>query len=261
MAGFAHFFLGLSIGFILMWASDRRFTSRHLIVFSVNNYLGPDIGTLFWFFFGRSGGTSNLFGTIIIQIFHTPYGWSVVSLLYALLWVQFTRLDLEKAPEKALNMKWVKDSSAKLKYSQCYELCVAGGILHFFLDILTTSGAAEYEWYISTGTWGGKAYFTWFAIIYFVIWVVTYFSLFILFSRAISMNDHNKLKWVVIIVMISSSLYVIILFYVLIALKLPAVGEESDAGAIPFFAFYLILPIIIAVHSSKTSSSSKKQGV
>ncbi|TFF95103.1 MAG: hypothetical protein EU544_03455, partial [Promethearchaeota archaeon] len=193
MSGFAHFFLGLSLGFILMYASRGRFSSRHVIIFSINNYIGPDIGTVFWYFFGQQNGQSNLFGFWILQIFHTLYGWPLVALLYAWVWVYYSQIDMIKDESKTLKYKWVKNEEIKLTYRQCYELCVAGGILHLFLDALSTLGAKEYEWYLSTGTWGGKAYFTPWVFVYFVIWLGLYLSILFLFSKGIEVSEKRKI--------------------------------------------------------------------
>lgn len=249
MAGFAHFFFGLSLGLIFMSASKKRFSNRHLIVFSVNNYLGPDIGTIFWYFFGRSNGTTNLFGFWISQIFHTIYGWPLICVAYAWFWTWFSEWDLKRDTTKRLKVDWIKVPEYKLNYRKSYELCVAGGILHLFLDVLSTLGAKEYEWYINTGTWGGKAYITWFVLIYFIMWLCAYIIIYGILSQALEVKENHKIACSAFIVIVVSSIYAILLLYVQAFLGLPAVGEEADAGVIIFFGTYLFFPLILVLHS------------
>lgn len=248
MAGFFHFVFGFGIGLLLMVSTRGRFSNKHLFIFAFTNYIGPDFGTIFWFFLGQKDGVSNLFGTIILELFHTLHGWALMSLIYAIIAMKFSEYNLIKNNKNVLNIEWVKREDERLNFLQCYELCYAGGVFHLFIDILSHKGNRIYEWYISTGSWDGN-YITWFFIPYGIIWIVVFYFGYIILSAALDKPENIKVIYMAILLSIATFIFALLLFYAKFILGWPAIGEEADAGLIFLFAVYFFLPFVLLVHS------------
>ncbi|MHA1150557.1 MAG: hypothetical protein ACTSR8_20245 [Promethearchaeota archaeon] len=132
MPGFAHLLIGLGISIFLYKVTEGKFTTKHMLVFTVNNLFGPDIASFF-------PTIENYFwqGFEIPEIyyfFHGP-GWVLIALLLTLPW------------HWAINHK-----EQAMKIQQVYFLIVAGGLLHLFVDIIghpsyiNYNGQENYPW-------------------------------------------------------------------------------------------------------------------
>lgn len=248
MASFFHFVFGFGIGLLLMFSTRGRFSNKHLFIFAFTNYIGPDFGTIFWFFFGQTEGVSNLFGSIILEFFHTLYGWALISLIYAGIAMKFSTYNLMKNKKNLLNIEWIKREEESLSFLQCYEVCYAGGVFHLFIDILSHKGNKIYEWYIGTGAWEGN-YIIWLFIPYGIIWISVFYFGYIILSSAINKPENIKAMYMAILLSIATFIFAVLLFYAKYILGWPAIGEEADAGLIVFFSIYFFLPFVLLVHS------------
>lgn len=124
MPGFAHIIIGLGISIFLYKITEGKFTTKHALVFTVNNLFGPDLSSLFptidSFFW------SGLEIPIIYYFFH-GFGWFVVALALVIPW------------DAIVNWK-----ERAMKLPQVYFLIVAGGLLHLFVDIIGHPSYIEY---------------------------------------------------------------------------------------------------------------------
>jgi len=104
MPSAAHIFAGLVVGLLLYQVSQKKFTPYHIMLFSVQGIIGPDLGWLF--------PSDN-----VAHFFHSTFGFAVVALALAIPFLYLGRAI--KVP---------------LRYSDTYKLTVAGGLVHTCID-------------------------------------------------------------------------------------------------------------------------------
>ncbi len=104
----AHFFAGLVVGLLLYQVSQKRFTAYHVMIFTIESVVGPDLGWLF--------GELN---ESVAFFIHSAFGFAVCSFILA---IPFRYIG------HALKFP--------IRYSDAYKLTVAAGIIHICIDAL-----------------------------------------------------------------------------------------------------------------------------
>ncbi len=102
----AHIFAGLVVGLLLYQASQKKFTPYHVLLFTVQGIVGPDLGWLF----------SDL-GWSVATFIHSAFGFAVSAFILAIPFRYLGRV-----------LKY------PIRYSDVYKLTVAGGITHTCID-------------------------------------------------------------------------------------------------------------------------------
>ena len=263
MPGPAHLIYGFTLGLIFWKMSSGRFSHRHVFIYGVNTYFGPDIGAVIWF------ATRNLLNAeqeaIIIYLFHNPYTFPLVlAIPLAFAYRYFSRIDLERGNGK-FNLK-IK-SRPELSFIQCYLLISAGGFSHFFYDFIFDANgqSSTFRWVIDTGYMGMPQE----AWIDAGIIIVVVLMAFLLIGYMMINGTHNpapptqKLRQSTILVISVTALYVIYLSIRLaIWPEIPAIGEEADLGVVIFAAGFIFLPMglcVTSMHPLDSDSVSEKR--
>lgn len=148
MPGLAHVAIAFGLSAVLHAMTRGKFTSKHAIIFSFNNLLGPDL-------FGLISGDWYAF-------FH-GMGWLLAAIPLALLWSVFARYSLRWRPFRVAK----RDPATEpvITFPEVFCLVAAGGLFHLFVDII------GHPPYIATGDGGivpwGAVWFggdAWFSI-------------------------------------------------------------------------------------------------
>ena len=90
MSALTHFVFGFGLGLIIMYLTEFKFTPKRVIIFGINNYIGPDIGTGIWRLIQALGVPEPLAYNMTILTIHSAYGWPVFSILVALIYYQLS---------------------------------------------------------------------------------------------------------------------------------------------------------------------------
>lgn len=241
MPGPAHLVYGLGVGLILMYFSNYKFSSRFVIIFTINCWLGPDFGAIIW---ATTYHISTNWSELCLLLFHNPYTFPIVwAPLLAFIWSKLSRLDIRKISGKN---KVVKDPSLGLLLQQCYLLVVAGGFSHFFLDYLFDAAGhgRTFLWVINTGYWEEEAYYDFSVIIVILLVAALIIGYFWINNEANTNSNIVKLKKTIFLFLL------FILFYELflgIRLRMgeAALGEEADFGVIIFISGFIFLPLLL----------------
>nr|MDO8113375.1 hypothetical protein [Candidatus Sigynarchaeota archaeon] len=120
MPGAAHIFVGIVVGIFTWYTTRGKFTPYHVVVFTLNNILGPD---LFWLI-------PNL---EIADFFNTIFGYSMIAFAMSIPYFYIG-----------------KAVSEPIRYIDVYKLAVAGGISHVGIDGL---GHVLYGTHVSDNFW------------------------------------------------------------------------------------------------------------
>jgi len=123
MPGFAHIIFALGLSVFLNKFSDGKFTSKHALIFIVNNLFGPDLAGLFVPYDSAA------------YLFLHGYGWFLMALALVIPWdifVNRTSWDSQKKRPKFFD----PDKKRIMSIAQVYFLICAGGIFHLFIDII-----------------------------------------------------------------------------------------------------------------------------
>lgn len=143
MPSFAHLIIGLGISLFLYKVTEGKFTTKHGLVFTINNLFGPDLASLLPTGHGFSIGGIELPELAFYYFFH-GYGWFIVALPLTIIW------------DLMINVKpWKKDNERFMKTFQVYLLIAAGGLFHLFVDVI---GHPSYINYL------GEEFYPWGAV-------------------------------------------------------------------------------------------------
>ena len=254
MPGIAHLIYGFTLGLLLLWVSDRKFSIQRVMVFGVNSWFGPDIGALIWYI---TRGQSDVVSYWVLLLIHNPYHFPLTfGLPLAYLWHKGTRLSTER-DQNGLHI--VKDETKSLSVWQCFVLVTAGSYSHFLLDYIFDANGwqPEYRWVLSTGAWNGTAYFDAWLII--PVLLTTGFILLFLYVN----NPPNprlqkrQLFFSALVLFVFTAMYLLYL-WIRIQHGLPAIGEEADFGVVTFLSIFLFFPIFLCILSTKNGKILKQ---
>ncbi|MFX1275650.1 MAG: hypothetical protein ACFFBP_07915 [Promethearchaeota archaeon] len=123
--GVAHLVFGLFIVIPIMFIAKDRFNYKVGVIFVINNLYGPDS---FW-------------AWRFIPIYaHTILGYLIWAIPLALFYSYLSRYSLHRSK---YFLKLVDDGRREISWRHAYLLCVAGGILHFYIDTFYHLGTPE----------------------------------------------------------------------------------------------------------------------
>ncbi|CAN6448660.1 unnamed protein product [Victoria cruziana] len=242
-----HLVYSLGVGTGLMHLSGGWFTPHHCLVYALNSFLGPDLGS-FSEWLTSSLGAGEAFGSSLMDFLHHPFYYILIlGVPLAFFYSWLSKVALHRGFLGTI-------SGMPLKRRQCLFLVAAGSFSHFFLDHLFEENGRSptYLWILSTGWWQERAPNNPDAVM--VVGILTA-SLLIGFVHINSTSSGKSLenqtsRSVKLIV-------VIVLLYCLWCLSQlywrnppqPPVGEEADLGVFVFLGVYFFLPHVLCIAS------------
>ncbi|KAF8378309.1 hypothetical protein HHK36_029648 [Tetracentron sinense] len=242
-----HTMYALGSGLGLMRLSDGRFSPHHCIVYAINAFLGPDLGSFSEWLTSTLGVAQSL-GSVIMEAIHHPFYYILIlGLPFSVLYSWVSRVLLQKGILNSV-------SGVPLTRRQCLLLVSAGSLSHFFLDHLFEENghSSVYSWILSTGWWKSRASVNPDAVVVVGFLCTCLFGGFIYINRvkpvkSIGKQSSQSMKLILII----ASLYCL-----WCASQIywrnppqPAVGEEADLGVLVFLAIYFFLPHSLCISS------------
>ncbi|GMH31459.1 hypothetical protein Nepgr_033302 [Nepenthes gracilis] len=254
-----HMMYALGSGLGLMGLSRGRFSPHHCVVYAVNAFFGPDVGSFSEWLTSTLGFAQSV-GSSVADLLHHPFYYALIlgfplSLLYS--WVSC--LAIQKGLLDSV-------SGVPLTRRQCFLLVSAGSLSHFFLDHLFEENghSSTFTWVLSTGWWSSRAPINSDAVV--VVGLLCSFLIvgFIYINRvrpskSVRMQYNQSIKLILIIASMyclwcASQIY-------LVDPRRPAVGEEADLGVLVFLAVYFFTPhcLCIASMNSKDYLDSAEQ--
>lgn len=226
-------------GIALTHLTNGRFTPHHTLVYTINAFFGPDIGSFTdWLssFFPSSSFVSDITGAV-----HHPF-YYVLILGFPLCFFYSTvsRILLQRGILNSI-------SGVQLSKRQCILLISAGSLSHFFLDHLFEDNGhtSMYTWILSTGWWINRAPIDPDAVIVvgFLCTLLLLGFIYINRVRPVTITSNQSLQSIKLVLVIAS------LYCLWCARQIywvdprrPAVGEEADLGVIFFMSIYFFLP-------------------
>ncbi|KAL6174881.1 hypothetical protein ACLB2K_051526 [Fragaria x ananassa] len=247
-----HLMYAMGSGLALTTLTNGRFSPHHTLIYTINSFFGPDIGSFTEWLASLVGGFGFDFGSELADAIHHPFYYVIIlglplSILYSWLSTFFL-----------LNRLLDSFPPVPLSKLQCILLVSAGSFSHFFLDHLFEENghSGTYTWILSTGWWEGRAPINPDAVVVIGILCTALIGGFIYINRVKPPKSGNKqssiesLKLIIIIATLycfwcASQIY-------LIDPRRPAVGEEADLGVLVFLATYLFFPHFLCILSMHT---------
>ncbi|XP_020275028.1 uncharacterized protein LOC109849588 [Asparagus officinalis] len=250
-----HIIYTLTTGIGLLRLTHGRFSPHHCVVYPLNAFLGPDLGSFAqWiteFVLNLGGG----FGDLAMRIVHDPFLYVLVlglPLSFSYSWLS----------NWALRRRFLDSGSGvPLNRRQCLLLLAAGSLSHFFLDHLFEENghSSMYTWILSTGWWDGRAPINPDAVIVVGLLCTSLLGGFIYINRVKQGES--------VITKSNRSLMLILSIACLYCLwcasqiywqdpPQPAIGEEADLGVLYFLFVYFFLPHSLCILSLNSRDES-----
>lgn len=232
----SHLVYGLGLGTALSQASEGHFSYIHVLVYALNGWMGPDLGSFFeWCLQAHYPGM----GTFIMDLVHHPIGY-VGSM---------------GVPLAYLYRKWstkLSPGRKGLSFTQSIMLVFAGGISHFALDVpFEENGLTRQQsWILSTGWWDEKPAMDIETVavvgVLSVSMIVGFYHISRIAKDKYERSKIDNLKPYGLLLSLSAlyMLWCVFRTYVLVPRK-PAVGEEADLGVLFYIWTYLLLPLVL----------------
>lgn len=141
MAGILHAVFGLLVG-LVAWQlaggrdGKKRFSLGLVVIFAINNYIGPDLGTVI-------RGIGNALGSdTIVRLgnsVHSYFGWIVFTFFWAPVWhVIFVHLERARVRrELAAGTAGSFTDTVVHGFSDVFRAVLAGGFMHHFVDAVS----------------------------------------------------------------------------------------------------------------------------
>ncbi|KAI5683477.1 hypothetical protein M9H77_04705 [Catharanthus roseus] len=235
-----HMMYTLGSGQALMSISIGRFSPHHCLVYSINAFFGPDIGSFSEWLTSTLGLGGDL-GSAIESVIHHPfYYFLVLGFPLSIFYSWASRILLHKGILDSI-------SGVPLTRWQCFLLVAAGSLSHFFLDHLFEENghSSMYTWILSTGWWKTRAPVNPDAVVVISFLCICLIGGFAYINRVKSSNSlrdksHKSARLLLAIASLyclwcASQIY-------LVSPRRAAVGEEADLGVLVFLATYFFLP-------------------
>lgn len=263
MSGLTHYVVGFGLGLIFLYLTNYKFSPKHLIIFAINNHIGPDLRVILWGLLEVFGVPAEIANSLSVYLIHNVYSWPIFSLLLALVYYRLVHYTVRKKDE--FWPKLIKLDRPSMSYLNVYQLIVAGGLLHSHIDWLFHENTPEYLTIMSTGNWPT---FIWektpnhwsMGITGIIIFLFIYCSLWIF-----TISDWNRRKKFTIAVyyyIISCLIFVIwIGIWLFFTGKPYPVGEESDFGQIIFYGITFFTPLVLMATSFERPEFMKERSV
>ncbi|KAJ0643698.1 hypothetical protein HanOQP8_Chr16g0603431 [Helianthus annuus] len=124
-----HMMYALGTGQALMTLSSGRFSPHHCLIYALNAFFGPDIGS-FTEWLTSTLGLAAFFGSSVETYIHDPFLYIfILGFPLSLLYTRVSRFFVSKGYLDSV-------SGVPLTVKQCLLLISAGSLSHFFLDHL-----------------------------------------------------------------------------------------------------------------------------
>lgn len=243
----------------MMSISNGRFSPHHCLVYSINAFFGPDIGS-FSEWLTSTLGLGHDLGSLIESLIHDPFYYTLIlgaplSFFYS--WV--SGIFLRKQLLHSI-------SGVPLTRRQCFFLLSAGALSHFFLDHLFEENgqSSMYKWILSTGWWETQAPVTLHAVIvtsFLCIVLIVGFTYIHRTKSSKSLRSKSSLSAKLLLAIGALySMWCASQTY-LVTPRRPAVGEEADLGVLVLFGTYFFLPhwlCIMSMNSKEDLESAER---
>ncbi|KAM5572074.1 hypothetical protein ABKV19_012245 [Rosa sericea] len=244
-----HLMYAMGSGLALTTLTNGRFSPHHTLIYTVNAFFGPDIGSFTEWLASLVGGFGFDFGSELADAIHHPFYYVIIlGLPLCILYSWLSRIFL-------LNRVLDSFPPVPLTKLQCILLVSAGSLSHFFLDHLFEENghSGTYTWILSTGWWEGRAPINPDAVVVVGLLCIGLIGGFIYINRVKppkSVNKHSSNESFQLIIIIASlyCLWCTSQVY-LVNPRRPAVGEEADLGVLVFLATYLFFPHFLCILS------------
>ncbi|XP_050377717.1 uncharacterized protein LOC126794960 isoform X1 [Argentina anserina] len=144
-----HLMYAMSSGVALTTLTNGRFCPHHTLIYTINSFFIPDIGSFTEWLASLVGGFGFDFGSELADTIHHPlYDVIILGLPLCILYSWLSRLFL-------LHKLLDSFPPVPLTKLQCILLVSAGSFSHFFLDHLFEENghSGMYTWVLSTGWW------------------------------------------------------------------------------------------------------------
>ncbi|XP_024539039.1 uncharacterized protein LOC9653117 isoform X2 [Selaginella moellendorffii] len=237
----------------MMHLSRGAFTSHHCLVYTLNAFLGPDLGS-FCEWLAQTSSFGRALGSKAMDYVHDPvYYVLILGAPLCFMYSKLSRILLQAGFLPTL-------PGVHLKPKECLYLIAAGSLSHFFLDnLFEENGHTKMlVWILSTGWWQGAAPLDFMSVLIVGLLCSVLLASFIYINRSIKTNHSQPLRALASIAIVAAlyTLWCAIRVYVMVP-RLPAVGEEADLGVLVFLAIFFFAPhalCVASMHSIDTSS-------
>ncbi|XP_059641339.1 uncharacterized protein LOC132283413 [Cornus florida] len=242
-----HMLYALGTGQALTTMSNGRFSPQHCIIYALNAFMGPDLGSFSEWLTSTFELGDDLGSLIEELIHHHLYYILILGYPLSLFYCWFSRVLLQKGFLDSF-------SGLPLTRRQCFLLVSAGSLTHFFLDNLFEENgqSSMYTWILSTGWWDGPAPINPDAVVVVGILCACLIGGFVYINRvnsskSIRKKSNESMKLFLIIASLyclwcASQIY-------LVDPRRPAIGEEADLGVLVFLGIYFFLPHCLCMMS------------
>lgn len=250
--GPAHLLYGFSVGILLSKATKGDFSPLCVCIYSLNNFLGPDLGTWGGWF------EENFFElprivSFVLENLHSIMGFVLVfslPLAYA-----YSHVEPDAIFRKG---QW-----EKLTIYEAFNLVVAGGLSHFMLETLFEDGGHTrlYKRIISTGNFDDPSKddlpLSVICIVGSICLAVP--ILFVLSVRKSTRRSiENDLDKATVRLISLTSIFLCYFALQKYILHRAPEGEEADLGVILFLGVFLILPLALCVQTAQQISRRRR---
>lgn len=243
-----HTIYTLGIGIGLLRLTRGNFSPQHCLFYSINAFLGPDLGSFAEWLTTFVFNLGSKFGSFAIEFIHHPYYYVLIlGLPLSFFYAWLSKWLLRKGFLDTL-------SGVPLNRKQCLMLVAAGSLSHFFLDHLFEENghSSMYTWILSTGWWEGRAPLNPEAVLIVGVLCSSLLGGFIYINRVMAgegiiSKSSKSIRFVMLIAFLygvwcSSQIY-------WRDPPQPAVGEEADLGVLVFLFIYFFLPHTLCILS------------
>ncbi|KAB5531998.1 hypothetical protein DKX38_018668 [Salix brachista] len=125
-----HLMYAMTSGLALTTLTSGRFSPHHTLIYTVNAFFGPDIGSFSEWLGSILGSSLQLLGSSLADYIHDPFYYILIlGLPLCVLYTWVSKILLQR---KLLDSA----SGVPLSRRQCFLLVSAGSFSHFFLDHL-----------------------------------------------------------------------------------------------------------------------------
>lgn len=235
-----HLMYALGSGQALMHTSGGRFGPHHCVVYALNAFFGPDMGS-FAEWLASTVGSGRVIGSSVENWIHDPFYYPVIlGLPLSMIYTWVSKIVLHNGFLDSV-------SGTSLTMRQCFLLIFAGSLSHFFLDDLFEENghSSIYTWILSTGWWKTRAAINLDAVVVISILCAALIGGFIYIHRVkatrCTTKDVVKSVKLMLVVGIAYCLWCWSQIYLVTPRRAP-VGEEADLGVLVFLGVFFFLP-------------------
>lgn len=256
MSGPTHFVFGFGLGLLFYFLTERKFSARHVIIFGINNWYGPDFGVILCRVLDACGVNSDLAWAIGVETIHSYIFWPFFALLMTWPWHAWFKWELH-IPKRGQNI-WTKLDRSPLSFVQTFKLIVAGGYLHFFVDdtlpVHYFAGRV-----LSLGVWKGASIHWSLLITGFITFIYVFLLIWFLHSAYWTPRKqwNNLFRLFLLYIVANTALFTY--FYITTGVTM-AVGDEIDYGLNIWLLVMFFAPLYIAA-STVPVSTNKSVGL